>query len=202
MREWGINMQIKYFDIVLFEDFDMLDVFGPAEVISNLPDLYNIRFISQSGGIIQTNSCTRIDTIPFTKAENPYAVLIPGGRGTRTLVHDKEFINQLEMILKKPQFILTVCTGSALLAKTSLLDNKKASTNKNAYEWVCSQNSNVHWQRHARWSVDGNIYSSAGVSAGIDMILGFISDIHNQELAVNIAQHIEYVWTRNKDSDL
>lgn len=85
---------------------------------------------------------------------------------------------------------MSVCTGSALLAKTGMLDGKDATTNKRAYNWVIQQNSNIKWIKEARWVQDGNIYTSSGVSAGIDMALGFVADNFGIEKAEEIATGI------------
>ncbi len=113
-------------------------------------------------------------------------------------VNQTDFIDQLSVIARKSAWILTVCTGSALLARTDLLNGHKATSNKRALDWVVSLNSKVHWVERARWVVDDHIYSSSGVSAGMDMVLGFISDIHSRETAEDICRRIEYIW--NTDS--
>jgi len=63
-------------------------------------------------------------------------------------------------------------------------------------------NSNLEWKNCARWIVDGKFYTSSGISAGIDMALGFIADIIGLERAIDIAQSIEYVWNSDKNNDL
>jgi len=67
---------------------------------------------------------------------------------------------------------------------------------------VKSINSNVDWITRARWVVDGKFYTSSGVSAGMDMSLGFINDRLEKEIADETANAIEYVWNSDKDSDL
>jgi len=82
------------------------------------------------------------------------------------------------------------------------LNGRKATSNKRAFAWVQSVNSDVKWISHARWVVDGKFYTSSGVSAGIDMALGFISDRFGREKTAEIAQSIEYIWNSNKNNDL
>jgi transcriptional regulator GlxA family with amidase domain len=101
----------------------------------------------------------------------------------------------------KSKYCLSVCTGAALLAKTNLLNGKNATTNKKAYQWVCEQNRNVNWIKKARWVIDGKFYTSSGVSAGMDMALGFVSDALGREKAEDIARHIEYFWQDDKNND-
>ena len=83
-----------------------------------------------------------------------------------------------------------------------LLDNKTATSNKRAFTWVITNGTNVIWDKKARWSIDDKYYTSSGVSAGIDMTLGFISDRHGIELARQIAFEIEYNWMEDKDNDI
>lgn len=104
--------------------------------------------------------------------------------------------------MTQSKYCLTVCTGAALLAKTNLLNGRKATSNKRAFEWVKSVNSNIEWVNRARWVADGKFYTSSGISAGIDMALGFVADRFSLERAIEIAQSIEYVWNSDKNNDL
>jgi len=69
-------------------------------------------------------------------------------------------------------------------------------------EQVKSIGKNVKWKNKARWVIDGKYYTSSGVSAGIDMSLGFVCDCFGEEIAIKIAQRIEYEWDNNKDNDI
>ncbi|GHV37010.1 dimethyladenosine transferase [Synergistales bacterium] len=188
------------FNILLFEDFETLDALGPVEIIGK-SDLYSLRLYSPSGGVCHSKQGISIETEPWIHMELDGVLLIPGGQGTRTLVGDSCFIAALREHAVAAQYILTVCTGSALLARTGLLDDKRATTNKRAFAWVASQSAKVHWQKSARWVVDDNIYTSSGVSAGMDMTLGFIADRHGVVAAREIADQIEYLWNSNRDED-
>ncbi len=99
------------------------------------------------------------------------------------------------------KFVLTVCTGSALLAKTGLLDGRKATSNKRAFDWVITQGEKVNWIKKSRWTVDDKYYTSSGVSAGMDMTLGLLNDLHGTEFARQVAFQIEYNWIEDKDND-
>ena len=88
-----------------------------------------------------------------------------------------------------------------MLAKTGLLDYKKATTNKIAFDWVITNGTNVNWVEKARWVVDGKFYTSSGVSAGMDMTLDFLKDIHGLSIARRVASEIEYEWTEDSEND-
>jgi putative intracellular protease/amidase len=188
--------------ILLFEDFETLDVFGPVEILGRLVELYSVKFYSLNGGQITNNHGVTVITNSLKEIDHHIEIfLIPGGIGTRKEVDNELLIENIKNISNFSKYVLTVCTGSALLAKTGLLDNKNATTNKRAYSWVITNDNKVIWNKRARWVVDGKFYTSSGISAGIDMTLGFLSEHYGVDFARQIAYEIEYNWIENKDED-
>lgn len=187
-------------DVILFSDFETLDVFGPIEVFGKLDDR-SIRYFSEKGGLISNRDGVKIETERLEELTQPDILFIPGGMGTRKEIENDNFLSKLKEIALNSRFVLTVCTGSALLAKTGLLDTKQATSNKRAFDWVASISNKVLWIRQARWVVDEKYYTSSGVSAGIDMTLGFIADQISLEEARRIAFRIEYTWQEDKNHD-
>jgi putative intracellular protease/amidase len=188
--------------VLLFDDFETLDVFGPVEIFGRLTDLYAIKFYSLAGGIITNKHGIQILSDSIQKLQSDVEIfIVPGGQGTRAEVDNQLLIEQIKNIAEFSNYVFTVCTGSALLAKTGLLAYKKATSNKRAFDWVITNGQNIDWDRQARWVVDDKYYTSSGVSAGIDMALGFISAIHGLALAQKIAFEIEYIWINDKDND-
>lgn len=187
---------------LLFDDFETLDVFGPVEIFGRLKELYQISFYSELGGIVKNNHGVAIQSEKIADIKSDVGVfLVPGGWGTRKEVHNTPLIEKIKEISLSSKFVHTVCTGTALLAKTGLLDGKRATSNKRALDWVITQGENVNWIKKARWTRDGKYYTSAGVSAGMDMTLAFLSDIHGIEFARKIAFEIEYNWIENMEAD-
>jgi transcriptional regulator GlxA family with amidase domain len=200
IKKWGI-VKMKKVNILLFDDFTTLDALGPAEVLGRLKDHYEVSFISMTGGLISGSAGVKIDTKKITEVKQKDILLIPGGFGTRKLVTDSSFLNTLKLLAEESEMVLCVCTGSALLAKTGLLNNKMATSNKLSWEWVISQNQEVNWVKKARWIVDGKYYTSSGITAGIDMALGFIADKHGNEVAESISKALEYIWNKDREID-
>ena len=138
----------------------------------------------------------------LTSVENAVDIfLIPGGCGTRIEVNKILLIDEIRRISPLSRFVLTVCTGTSLLARTGLLDHRKATTNKRAFDWVVTQGPQVNWIKKARWVMDEKYFTSSGVSAGMDMTLGFLSVLHGIEFARQIAFNIEYNWQQNSEED-
>jgi putative intracellular protease/amidase len=188
--------------ILLFDQFETLDVFGPVEILGRIKEHYQVTFYSLNGNMIHNDhgismSTEKLDSI----SRGTDILLIPGGPGTRREIENIEFIDALARTCEASKFVLTVCTGSALLAKTGLLNGREATSNKRAFDWVSNFGENVKWIRQSRWTVDGKYYTSSGVSAGMDMTFGFLNDRHGVDFARKIAYQIEYDWLENKDED-
>jgi transcriptional regulator GlxA family with amidase domain len=110
----------------------------------------------------------------------------------------------LKKVVPSLRYLLTVCTGSALVAQTGLLDGRKATSNKRSWSWVVTQGLKVDWVPKARWVVDdpGNgvvpVWSSSGIAAGMDAIFAWVKNIYGQKVADDLANSIEY--ERHEDS--
>ena len=189
------------FTIILFEGFETLDAMGPAEIIGILPDHFRLRFCSAEGGLVTSAQGAQVQTQPFSAVAPGGVILIPGGYGTRALMKDDAYLASIRALAEASAYTHTVCTGAAVLAKTGLLDGREATTNKLHFAWVQSVNTSVRWRKRARWVADGKYYTSSGVTAGMDMTLGFIRDTLGRDLAVHTATQIEYLWNEDKDTD-
>ncbi|ORF06497.1 DJ-1/PfpI family protein [Snodgrassella alvi] len=191
-----------HISIILYPDFETLDVFGPVEIFGKVPD-WKMQFYSRDGGLISNRDGVQIATESFnTMPQSEIDTLfIPGGTGARTLILEADYINQLKQLAQKSRYVLTVCTGSALLAKSGLLDGKRATSNKLSFEWVKTSSLRTQWIEKARWVTDGKYYTSSGISAGIDMALAFVQDRAGEAVARQIATRIEYRWQQDSQQD-
>jgi putative intracellular protease/amidase len=188
-------------DILLFDKFETLDVFGPVEILGKLPEIFKLNFISVDGGLVESSQKVKVETNLYTSDDALKILFVPGGNGTREKVNDNDFINFIENMSKEAKYIISVCTGAALLAKAGIINGKRATTNKRAFKWVTEQSKDVLWVKEARWIKDGNIYTSSGVSAGMDMALGFIEELIGKEKALEISKSIEYLWNEDSNYD-
>ena len=187
---------------VLFDDFEMLDLYGPLEMFAMHRDDFAIVPIGvRTGTFRASGGPDSVATTAFSDASGIDIILVPGGSGTRVMCQDQEFLNGLTSVCDGAEIVSSVCTGSLLLARAGLLKRRKATTNKRAYSWVVDQTDGVDWQSKARWVVDGNRYTSSGVSAGMDMALAIIQDLIGEKAAQDAAMWAEYTWNRDADND-
>ncbi|MBK2278119.1 DJ-1/PfpI family protein [Francisella philomiragia] len=188
--------------IVLFNEFETLDVFGPVEVFGSFKVHFKLEYYSLEGGNVYSSQNVCINTEKLPDANSKDSILfVPGGIGTRELIYNKKLITELTRLANDAKYILTVCTGSSLFSQTNLLNGKKATSNKKALKWTKSIAPDVDWIDKARWVKDGNIYTSSGISAGIDMSLGFIADILGYDVAKQKSIELEYSWQEDANVD-
>ena len=188
--------------MVVFEGFELLDVFGPLEMFGLLRDKVTITILAEQVGAVRSAAGPVVMADRALADPGPLDVLmIPGGMGTRREVGNAAFIDVLKKLGTATPHVASICTGSAVLARTGLLDGRSATTNKRAFKWATSQGPQVQWVAAARWVEDGKFFTSSGVSAGMDMALGLITKLFDHETAVRVAQGAEYAWHDDKTWD-
>lgn len=194
--------------ILLYPGFELLDTFGPAEMfISVPPEMLRVVMVAEHAGEVTSGSvassqCPRVVAdYGFDDAPKLDILLVPGGVGTFEQLENETLLNWLAERSKEAEIVSSVCTGSVLLARAGILDGKKATTNKQFWDLSTSQAPDVNWIPKARWVEDGNVMTSSGVSAGIDMSLALIARVFGKDLADQIAAGTEYVWGNDPDND-
>jgi transcriptional regulator GlxA family with amidase domain len=184
--------------VVLFPGFELLDVFGPLQAFGSLPDQFTVVPVAaQVGPVASAQRMQAFAEASFADCPRLDLVLVPGGMGTRQEVENAALLDFLRHKASAAEIVTSVCTGAALLARAGLLDGRRATTNKRAFQWVTEQGPRVRWVPVARWVDDGKFVTSSGVSAGIDMALHVIARLAGQELAEAVAQRMEYDWHRD-----
>jgi len=190
----------KNIGFVLFEGFELLDVFGPAEAygIRDVEGAFRLVMVAQQAGLIASaQGPSAVADFGFADCPHLDIILVPGGIGTRREVDNPALISWLRTRAADAELVTSVCTGAALLARAGILDGRRATSNKRSLDWVISQGPNVKWVLEARWVEDGKFATSSGVSAGIDMALAIIARICSKEVAEKVAISMEYEWHRD-----
>lgn len=192
----------------LYDNVEMLDTFGPLEMVSMLgADRCEIHMLSENGGLVACAMGSsgafgpKLDSKPFSESPALDLLLVPGGFGTFAELENPAFLEFLEMRNADTPIIASVCTGSALLAKAGLLDGLAATSNKQFFNLAVAQSDKVDWRSEARWVDTGHIVTSSGVSAGTDMMLAIMARLFDQETAESAAVAAEWNWHTDADSD-
>lgn len=187
---------------LIFPGYELLDMFGPLEMFGMMGEEIEIRIVAQSNGPVASRQGpqTVVDDA-FGGCDCYDMLLIPGGPGTRPEIDNPVLIDWIKAMTPRAGLTMTVCTGSALLARTGLIDGKQATSNKAAFRWVMEQGPKVDWVKQARWCEDGDIMTSSGVSAGMDMALAAIAREYSAKDAERVMNRTEYDWKRDPDWD-
>ncbi len=188
------------FSVVLFDDVELLDVAGPVEVLSKVDD-FDVEMLSADGGSVTSSQGVRLGVDGDFSSATGDVLFVPGGMGTRRLVEDDHFLAQLKAMAAGRQILMSVCTGSALLAVAGLLEGYTATSNKRAFDWATSFGENIEWRRSARWAHDRDRWTSSGVAAGTDMAAAFVADRYGEEFVSDIADAIELRLNLDADDD-
>ncbi|MCP1470154.1 putative intracellular protease/amidase [Sphingobium sp. OAS761] len=192
----------KMLGMVVFEGFELLDVFGPLEMFGMLNDRIDTVLIADKAGPVKSRTGpATIADVSFADAPKLDIVMVPGGSGTRREVNNPAFLAAVKALADATPQVASVCTGSGVLAKAGLLNGVKATSNKMAWEWATAQGAQVLWVPHARWVEDGKYISSSGISAGTDMALGLIARLYGKEMATWVANRAEYRWHDDPSDD-
>jgi putative intracellular protease/amidase len=187
---------------VLYDKFELLDLYGPLEMFGSVgPDVRIVTVAEQAGPVASTQGPRTVAEHSFADAPKLDLILLPGGFGTFPQLENAAMLDFLRKRAPQADVTMSVCSGSALLAKAGLLDGRRATSNKQYFELAVRQSDRVQWVAEARWVEDGPFATSSGVSAGTDMALAIIAKLWSRELAQQIADATEYTWHTDPTRD-
>jgi transcriptional regulator GlxA family with amidase domain len=179
---------------ILYDGFELLDLYGPLEMFGSLgPERVRIVTVAQAPGpVASVQGPKTLAEHGFDDAPPLDLLLLPGGMGTVPQLGNAAMLEFLRTRAPRAEVTMSVCSGSAILAKTGLLDGRRATSNKMFFELATAQSEKVQWVEKARWVEDGPFVTSSGVSAGTDMALCVIEKLWGPELAQIVSDMTEY----------
>lgn len=182
--------------IFVFDACEELDVVGPYEVLAwwaaRRRDTEIVTF-SADGGAVRCAKGLRL--VPDTSADEVgdlHVALYPGGRGTRLLMRDAAHLAWVRDLRARTPLLTSVCTGALVYAAAGLLAGRPATTHWGALDLLAELDPSVQVDREARFVDDGDVVTSAGVSAGIDMALHLLARLDSPEAAREVRHGIQY----------
>ncbi|MEM7404285.1 MAG: DJ-1/PfpI family protein [Pseudomonadota bacterium] len=185
------------FGILAFNDLEELDAIGPWEVLSwaAKQEESDMAVCTIGAGDRSIRCAKGLNiTTDYTLDDHPSldVILVPGGQGTRPIFKDGgPVIDWIQKVAPGCQWVTSVCTGSLLLQRAGLLEGKRATTYWGAIELLRGAGG-VEVMDDVRFVRDGNVVTSAGVSAGIDMSLWLVGEIYGAQFARSVQKGIEY----------
>ena len=184
--------------ILLFDDVEELDAVGPWEVLAwwtrTFPDDgYRVTTLSRQGGPV---TCAKGLTVmahhSFDTAPALDVLVHPGGRGTRPQLEDPAHLDWVRRRRADVPLMTSVCTGSLVYAAAGLLTGRPATTHRNAITHLAELDPSIDVRPDARFVDDGDVITSAGVSAGIDMALHLVDRLGSTDRAREVRRGIQY----------
>jgi transcriptional regulator GlxA family with amidase domain len=180
--------------IVTFPDAQVLDVTGPAEVFSVADRLgvapgYEVVVASGPGGPVATTSGIELSSRALRSVRGEVDTLVvAGGTGTRAAVRDRALVGAVRGLATRSRRVTSVCTGAFVLAEAGLLDGRRATTHWASADALARRHPAVTVDPQPIFVRDGNVWTSAGVTAGMDLALALVADDHGPEAARAVAR--------------
>jgi transcriptional regulator GlxA family with amidase domain len=191
--------------ILIFDDVEILDVAGPFEVfaVTRLNDEqrlqqsspFKVYLISETNKqIIAIGDLRLTPDVTITECPDLDLLIIPGGWGTRKESKNEILVNWIGNQFTNDRLIASVCTGPSLLGKAGLLDGRDATTHWRAFDFLQESAPKARILKNVRFTLIEPIFTSAGVSAGIDLALRIVSHFFGTNIGQATASHMEYPY--------
>ena len=194
--------------ILIFNQVEVLDVAGPFEVFSvtrlderrrqEESSPFRVLLVSEGPGKISAIGGLQFSPdVSLNDCPDLDLFIVPGGWGTRTEIKNTNLLNWIADRATKTRLTASVCTGSSLLGKAGLLDGHEATTHWRAFHFLRDAAPRAKIRRNVRFTLQTPIFTSAGVSAGIDMSLRIVSHFFGPKIGRATARHMEYPYPQN-----
>ena len=182
--------------IVLFDGAEELDWAGPWEVFAawrdGWPDdwlqVFTVAWTTEP--VVCAKGLRVLADYTWETAPEADVVVWPGGLGTRRMLGDEDVRARVRLLAERADVMASVCTGSLVYADAGLLAGWRATTHWGALDLLRELGAEV--DPYARFVDHGDVITSAGVSAGIDMALHLVARLHSRERAVEVRRYIQY----------
>ena len=203
-------MTRKRVGIVLFNDIEVLDFCGPFEVFSvtrlneekrrEEPSPFEVFTVAEILSYVTTTGGMKvIPQYSFENCPRLDILVVPGGWGTRKELSNPVMLEWLRSRAAEVEILTSVCTGSMLLGFAGLIDGLHATTHWRSLDWMRDSFPAVSVEYKQHVVEDGRVFTSAGISAGIDMALKVVVRYYGKDIAQATAVHMEYPFRANNE---
>lgn len=184
--------------IALFEDAEELDWAGPWEVFGTWAtqwpkDGVEVLTVADTTDPIRCAKGLRVlADVTWPELGAIDVLLYPGGIGTRRQLGNEAVRERLRSLAGAGTLIVSVCTGSLVLADAGLLDGRPATTHWASLELLATLGRDIDVRPEERYVDDGEVITAAGVSAGLDVSLHLVARLHSRDRAAEVRREIQY----------
>lgn len=191
-------MKKRNIGILLFDDAEVLDFAGPFEVFSVTSELNNfdpfeVFTVSETIKPIRAvNGLSVNPTFDFKRCPNIDILIIAGGSGTREQMENEILLDWIDTVHQQTEFTVSICSGSRLLGVLGLLDGKPYCTHHEVYEHMKEIAPTGMPQYNKRFVNTDKLYTSGGISAGIDLSFHLVEQLLGEKTAERTATYMEY----------
>lgn len=186
--------------IILFPDFQILDATGPLsafDIASRFaPGAYSIRLLAARGGAVASSSGAALVAEAFPPRTAFHTIMVSGGDGVLAAAQDKRVLRFVASGARRAERVASVCSGTAVLATLGLLDGKRATTHWNRGADFARRFPAVQFEPDRIFVRDGRIWTSAGITAGIDLALAMIAEDLGEKIARATARQLVVYYRR------
>lgn len=192
------------FAVLVFDEVEVLDLGGPFEVFSTAgrlartaadEPLLRVLTVAAAGHPVRARGGLKVVPDHTLDEDPPFDVLVVPGGVTAAVEADADVLDWLARRRKTSALTFSICTGAFLLASTGALNGRPATTHWEDREELARRWPDIRLRTDVRWVDDGDIVTSAGISAGIDASLHIVGRLFGEQLARRTARQMEYVWT-------
>ena len=192
--------------IVAFDQAQLLDVAGPLQTFATTRDLvagrgnatdprhipYELAVVSRTGGALRTSSGLVIETValPDPTRRPADTIIVAGGAGVHSACDDRRLVRWLGRAAASARRVCSVCTGAFLLAETGLLAGRRVVTHWEFCDRLQARHADLRVEADPIYIRDGRFWTSAGITAGIDLALALVEQDLGRTVALNAARHL------------
>ncbi len=183
--------------VVVFDGIQTLDVTGPVEVFSTAnrqtgKDLYRVQLVSLTGQAVTGTSglSLNVDAAMAAERSSIDTLVVAGGDGIADALANPRFTAEVRRLARRSRRVTSVCSGAFALAEAGLLDGRRCTTHWSACEQLATRYPALTVEPDPIFVRDGHVFTSAGVTAGMDLALTLVEDDHDSDLALGIARRL------------
>lgn len=184
--------------LLVFDGVEVLDFAGPFEVFSVTSEIndarpFKVQVVAERLAPVRARNGLSVNPdAAIADVQTSDILIVPGGQGTRREINNPAMVEWIASIAANAELVLSVCTGSFLLAKAGLLAGLTATTHHHTFDVLRELAPDSTVVEDQRFVDNGKIVTSGGISAGIDMSLHIVARLLGEETAVRTARYMEY----------